>query len=102
MSKLKFSEAQQINALQRQALAKINAFKQGGQSGDAMEALHTDETIIGLLIGLLKAQTGAGPEISMIELQSLVSQRATVNQMTTGMMKSINSSLKTVAGNIGR
>ena len=42
MSRLTFSEAQHINALQRQALAKINAFKQGGQSSDAMEAIRTE------------------------------------------------------------
>ena len=41
-------------------------------------------------------------EVSMIDLQSLVSKRATALQLTTGMMRSINDSTKTVAGNIGR
>ena len=102
MSRLTFSEAQHINALQRQALAKINAFKQGGQSSDAMEAIRTDETIIGILIGLLKVQTGGGAEINMIELQSLISKRAAAVQMATGLLNAISSSTKTVAGNIGR
>jgi hypothetical protein len=43
-----------------------------------------------------------GAEVSMVQLQSLVSQRATALQLTTGMMRSINDSTKTVAGNIGR
>jgi hypothetical protein len=41
-----------------------------------------------------------GAEMSMIQLQSVVSQRARVLQLTTGMINSINSSSKTIAGNI--
>ena len=41
-------------------------------------------------------------EVAMIQLQSLVSKRATALQLTTGMMRSINDSTNTVAGNIGR
>ena len=43
-----------------------------------------------------------GAETAMIELQSLVSQRSTAMQMATGMMRLINDSTKSVAGNIGR
>jgi hypothetical protein len=43
-----------------------------------------------------------GAELSMIELQSLVSKRATALQLTTGMMRSIHDSTKGIAGNIGR
>ena len=50
--------------------------------------------------GLLTARDGA--EVSMIELQSQVSKRATTLQLTTGMMQSMNSDAKLVAGNIGR
>jgi hypothetical protein len=41
-------------------------------------------------------------EMSMIELQSLVSRRATQLQLTTGMMTSLNEGSKAIAGNIGR
>lgn len=43
----------------------------------------------------------AGAELSMVELQSLVSKRATALQLMTGMQQSLNDSAKTVAGNIG-
>ncbi len=45
---------------------------------------------------------GSGAEISMIELQSLVSKRATDLQLTTGMMSALNDDTKKIAGNIGR
>lgn len=41
-------------------------------------------------------------EVSMIELQSLVSKRATQLQLTTGMMNSIDEAPKAIAANIGR
>jgi hypothetical protein len=43
-----------------------------------------------------------GSEMSMIQLQSTVSQRGTTLQLTGNMIRSINDSSKTVAGNIGR
>ena len=42
-----------------------------------------------------------GGEISMIELQSLTSQRQTNLQMATGLARQLNDSSKKVAGNIG-
>lgn len=44
----------------------------------------------------------SGAELSMIELQSLVSKRATQLQLTTGMMNSIDEGAKAIAGNVGR
>lgn len=44
----------------------------------------------------------SGAEISMIELQSLISKRATQLQLTTGMMNSVNEGHKNIAANIGR
>lgn len=41
-------------------------------------------------------------ENGMIEIQALMGKRATIIQMSTGMMNGINESLKAVAGNIGR
>lgn len=43
---------------------------------------------------------GAGGELSMIQLQSLVSQRSTWLQLTTSMMNALNSSNKSITGNI--
>jgi hypothetical protein len=43
----------------------------------------------------------SGAELSMITLQSLISQRATALQLTTGMMSSMNDGSKAIAGNIG-
>lgn len=44
----------------------------------------------------------SGAELSMIELQSLVSKRATQLQLTTGLMSSLNEGSKSIAANIGR
>jgi hypothetical protein len=41
-------------------------------------------------------------EVSMIDMQSLISQRATTLQLTTGMMNSLNEGMKSIAGNVGR
>lgn len=43
----------------------------------------------------------SGAESGMVDLQSNLSKRAMVVQMTTGMMASINEGNKAVAGNIG-
>jgi hypothetical protein len=59
-------------------------------------------------IGDLKAviqeasKNRSGAELNMIEIQSLVSKRATALQLTTNMMNGINESQKSIAGNIGR
>lgn len=45
--------------------------------------------------------TKSGAEVSMIELQSVVSKRATALQLTTNMMASINDGTKSIADNIG-
>lgn len=44
----------------------------------------------------------SGAELNMIEIQSLVSKRATALQLTTSMLSSTNESAKSIAGNIGR
>jgi hypothetical protein len=41
-------------------------------------------------------------EMSMISLQSLVSQRSTMLQLVTNMMSSMGNAQKAVASNIGR
>lgn len=43
----------------------------------------------------------SGAELSMIELQSLVSKRGTMLQLTTGFLQAINDGTHTIAGNIG-
>lgn len=45
--------------------------------------------------------TSGGAEVSMIELQSLVSQRQVAVEMTTNLIGSLNESTKSIAGNIG-
>jgi len=44
---------------------------------------------------------GHGSELSMIELQHIVSARSTLLQLTTSMMNSMHDASKTIAGNIG-
>lgn len=67
-------------------------------------AASADVEVEGHTMRRPSGSTGArsGAELSMIELQSLTAKRATALQLTTGMMNSINSSTKTIAGNIGR
>jgi hypothetical protein len=48
------------------------------------------------------ANPSSGSELQMIELQSMVSKRATAVQMTTEMLKSLNENEKEVAKNIGK
>lgn len=48
------------------------------------------------------ANCRSGAEINMIGLQSLISKRATMLQLTTGMMNSMNEGSKNIAGNVGR
>ena len=45
---------------------------------------------------------GGGSEVSMIELQSLISTRQTAIQMTTSLMASMNESGHGIVGNIGQ
>ncbi len=45
-------------------------------------------------------QPAAGAETNMVELQSMVSKRATMLQGTSGMLSSIHESMQNVAGNI--
>ena len=42
----------------------------------------------------------SGADISMMQLQSLVSSRNTMLQLVTNMMGSINDGMKAVAGNV--
>ena len=44
---------------------------------------------------------GLGGELAMISLQSLVSQRQTALQLTSGMMQAMNDTTNTVLQNIG-
>ena len=43
-----------------------------------------------------------GGELRMIGLQSLLSQRQTFFQLTTRMLRAMNDSTRTIAGNIGK
>ncbi len=47
------------------------------------------------------ANSRSNNEMSMISIQSLVSQRATALQLTTNMLNSMNESLKSIAANTG-
>jgi hypothetical protein len=60
---------------------------------------HINDVALGTVSGGVSRH---GAEVNMIEVQSLVSQRAMAIQTTTGLIRSINDSTKTVAGNIGR
>ncbi len=48
------------------------------------------------------ARKNQGREMSMIDIQSLISKRATALQLTTNMLQSINEATKNTAANIGR
>ena len=43
-----------------------------------------------------------GGELRMIGLQSMLSQRQTFIQLTTHMLRAMNDSTRTIAGNIGK
>ncbi|MBR1151067.1 hypothetical protein [Bradyrhizobium sp. JYMT SZCCT0428] len=43
-----------------------------------------------------------GGELHMIRLQSLISQRQMAIQLTTNMLRAMNDSTRTIAGNIGK
>jgi hypothetical protein len=43
-----------------------------------------------------------GGELYMIRLQSLLSQRQMAIQLTTNMLRAMNESTRTIAGNIGK
>lgn len=58
----------------------------------------TVEKAIELSVGL----PGGSGELSIFDLQSLVSKRSTVLQLATGMMQSLNEATKSVLPNIGR
>ena len=67
----------------------------------------TDSDLDQVSGGTIRAKGGgnsqlSNSELNMIGLQSVVSQRATAIQLTTGMMNSINDGEKKVAKNIGR
>lgn len=64
-----------------------------------------DPTEVKDICSTLDKASGAcatGAELSMIELQSIVSKRATTLQLTTGLMSSINEAAKSIAANMGR
>ena len=53
-------------------------------------------------IGSLLAEVSGNAEINMIHLQSIMSQRQTAVQLTTGMLAKYDEGIKSVIGNIGR
>lgn len=77
-----------------------NIFNAGGPH-DVKVSKEEVKTMSQTLESALSA-SHSGAEISMIELQSLVSQRATALQLTTGMMNSVNEGAKAIVGNVGR
>lgn len=52
-------------------------------------------------IGRLQESVNQGSELGMIRLQSIMSQRQTALQITTGMMQSLNEMTNKIAANIG-
>lgn len=87
-----------------------------GESGQLPFPLNSKE-VVGQLSAALNADLckgleaslknelsdlNAGSELNMIEVQSLMSQRATAVQLGTGMLQKINSTLENIANNIGR
>lgn len=73
----------------------------GGKDGDGKVLIGEIKDMNTMLDAAQTSCRGAA-EMSMIELQSIVSKRATMLQLTTGMMNTINESAKAIAGNIGR
>lgn len=72
-----------------------------GPTGDGKVLIGEIKDMNSILDNALST-TRSGAEVSMIELQSLISKRATTLQLTTGMMNSIDEAPKAIAGNIGR
>ncbi len=85
------------------SLESVKAVLQRGK-GETTDGFVTKDEVKEMSKTLESALSAShsGAEISMIELQSLVSQRSTSLQLTTGMMNSVNEGTKSVAGNIGR
>ena len=76
---------------------KLNA----GPPGD-FKVGNDELTVMNTLLDHAAGTAHTSAENGMIELQADMGKRATIIQMSTGMMNSINESLKAVAGNIGR
>ena len=70
-------------------------------SDKELNAVVGGMSVFGRSSGFGSASVGSGSELSMINLQSVVSNRATVLQLTTGLMQAVNDATKTIAGNIG-
>ena len=86
-----------------QTLANVRTILNAGPPGTTDDVVLKEE-VKDMSSMLDNALSGcrSGAEVSMIELQSLVSKRATQLQLTTGMMNSIDEAPKAIAGNIGR
>jgi hypothetical protein len=83
--------AKAIESAKSQFLLDDNFFVGGDETKAMNDAL---DTAVG------SARSGA--ELQMIELQGLMSKRATALQLTTNMLNSVNEGAKSIAGNIGR
>lgn len=90
------------NGTTAETLRKVKAtLHQGPNGGDNL--VSKDELKdMSTMLDNASSDARSGAEVSMIELQSLVSQRATALQLTMGMMNSINEGSKSIAANIGR
>lgn len=55
---------------------------------------------LGLQIDEINKNLGAGRDIAMVELQSIVSQRQTALQLTTNLLNAMNESTRNITGNI--
>ena len=54
------------------------------------------------LTGIELDHVSGGGELQMLNLQSLISQRQMAIQLCTTMLRAMNQSTRTIAGNIGR
>lgn len=75
--------------------AQLQALSDGSVNATADKAKDLGQNIDDICKDL-----GAGRELSMIELQSVVSQRQTALQLTTNLLNAVNESSRNIAGNI--
>ena len=103
MSTLRSTQLQKVSRLQRQVVDAITAFKRNQDVASMTNVAKLQEEIITTLIDLAGMDNAnSGSDISMIQVQNLVTQRALAFQMATSLFKEMNSATKTIISNMGR
>jgi hypothetical protein len=86
----------------QEAMTAIKNAKDAFNLGGDLEAGEKETKVIMDALDSAAGSARSGAELQMIELQGLMSKRATALQLTTNMLNSMNESLKNIAGNVGR